>query len=57
MDYNLDQVEPPMDLIEELDTGILLMYQLVPVGRGRGIGEADLDLGANERLIHSMAEA
>ena len=57
MEYNLDQVRPLMELVEELDTGILLMYQLVPVGRGRAIGEAALDLGANERLIRFIAEA
>jgi len=57
MEYNMDQIEPLMDLVEELDTGILLMYQLVPVGRGREIEDAALDLGANERLIRFMAEA
>jgi len=57
MEYNLDQLEPLMALVEELGTGILLMYQLVPVGRGRGIEEAALDLGANERLIRFMVEA
>jgi radical SAM protein with 4Fe4S-binding SPASM domain len=44
-------------LREELGTGILLIYQLVPVGRGRGIGEAALDQGANERLIRFIARA
>jgi radical SAM protein with 4Fe4S-binding SPASM domain len=57
MEYNMDQMEPLMALIEELDTGILLMYQLVPVGRGEDIGEAALDLGANERLIRFMVQA
>jgi radical SAM protein with 4Fe4S-binding SPASM domain len=57
MEYNLDQLEPLMALVDDLGTGILLMYQLVPVGRGRGIEEAALDLGANERLIRFMAEA
>ena len=57
MEYNMDQIEPMMDLVEELDTGILLMYQLVPVGRGRGIEDAALDLGANERLIRFIAQA
>ena len=57
MECNLDQLTPLMTLVDELGTGILLMYQLVPVGRGRGIGEAALDLGANERLIRFMAEA
>ena len=54
MEYNVDQIEPLMALVDELGTGILLMYQLVPVGRGRGIEEAALDLGANERLIRFM---
>ena len=57
MEYNMDQLEPLMALVDELGTGILLMYQLVPVGRGRGIEKAALDLSANERLIRFMAEA
>jgi radical SAM protein with 4Fe4S-binding SPASM domain len=57
MDYNMDQMEPLMALVDELGAGILLMYQLVPVGRGRGIGEAALDLSANERLIRFIAQA
>jgi radical SAM protein with 4Fe4S-binding SPASM domain len=57
MEYNMDQMEQLMALVDELEAGILLMYQLVPVGRGRGIGEAALDLGANERLIRFMAQA
>src|SRR5665811_2153985 len=46
-----------MSLADALGTGILLMYQLVPVGRGRSISEAALDLGANERLIRFMVDA
>lgn len=57
MQYNVDQIEPLMSLVEELGTGILLMYQLVPVGRGQEVGEAALDLNANERLIRFMAKA
>ena len=57
MEYNMDQMEQLMTLVDELGTGILLMYQLVPVGRGQDIGEAALDLGANERLIRFMAQA
>lgn len=56
MEYNLDQIEPLMALIDDLGAGILLMYQLVPVGRGDRIEKAALDLGANERLIRFMAE-
>lgn len=57
MEHNLEQLEPLMALVDELDTGILLMYQLVPVGRGRRISQAALDLTANERLIRFMARA
>jgi radical SAM protein with 4Fe4S-binding SPASM domain len=57
MEYNLDQLEPLMDLVDELGAAILIMYQLVPVGRGRGIEDAALDLGANERLIRFMVRA
>jgi radical SAM protein with 4Fe4S-binding SPASM domain len=57
MDYNMDQMERLMALVDQLGTGILLMYQLVPVGRGRGIGAAALDLDQNERLIRFMAQA
>ncbi|MFX1533678.1 MAG: radical SAM protein [Promethearchaeota archaeon] len=57
MEYNLHQMEPLMRLVNEIGTGILLMYQLVPVGRGRDIKDAALDLGANERLIRFMAQA
>jgi radical SAM protein with 4Fe4S-binding SPASM domain len=57
MDYNVDQLGDLMTLVDRLGTGILLMYQLVPVGRGDEIGEAALDLEANERLIRFMAHA
>jgi len=56
MECNMDEMEPLMALVDELGTGILLMYQLVPVGRGQGIKEAALDLSANERLIRFMAQ-
>ena len=57
MEYNMDQLEPLMTLVDDLGTAILIMYQLVPVGRGHDIEEAALDLGANERLIRFMAAA
>jgi radical SAM protein with 4Fe4S-binding SPASM domain len=57
MEYNMNQMEQLMTLVDELGTGILLMYQLVPVGRGRGIRKAALDLNANERLIRLIAQA
>jgi len=57
MEVNLRQIKPLVQLVDELGAGILLMYQLVPVGRGRAINEQVLDLGANERLIRFMASA
>jgi radical SAM protein with 4Fe4S-binding SPASM domain len=57
MEYNMDQMKPLMNLIDQVQTGILLMYQLVPVGRGRIIENAALDLNANQQLIRFMAQA
>jgi radical SAM protein with 4Fe4S-binding SPASM domain len=57
MEYNMDEMNRLMTLVDELGAGILLMYQLVPVGRGRRIGKAALGLNANEKLIRFMAKA
>jgi MoaA/NifB/PqqE/SkfB family radical SAM enzyme len=54
---NIDELDGLLDLADELHAGIVLMYQLVPTGLGRSIGEADLDVETNERLIRFMAEA
>ena len=40
MNYNIDEIYRLLDLVEDLGTGILLMYQLVPVGRGSAIKAA-----------------
>ena len=57
MEYNVKQLERLMDLVDELNTGILLIYQLVPVGRGRVIEHAMLDRDANKWLVEFMAKA
>jgi radical SAM protein with 4Fe4S-binding SPASM domain len=57
MEYNVKQVEKLMALVDELNTGILLIYQLVPVGRGRVINSAVLDKDANKWLVNFMANA
>jgi radical SAM protein with 4Fe4S-binding SPASM domain len=57
MGYNAEQLEPLMALVDELNAAILIMYQLMPVGRGRDIEQAVLDLEANERLIRFMVRA
>lgn len=57
MEYNMSQIEQLITLVDELGTGILLMYQLVPVGRGRDVREAALDVNTNKQLIQFMARA
>jgi radical SAM protein with 4Fe4S-binding SPASM domain len=57
MEYNMNQMKQLMRIVDELDAAILLMYQLVPVGRGRDISEAALDLDANRRLVGFMMQA
>ena len=57
MDYNLPELDQMMSLIEELNAGILLIYQLVPVGRGRDISDVALDIDGNERLMQFMVKA
>jgi radical SAM protein with 4Fe4S-binding SPASM domain len=57
MEYNVTQIDSLIALVDELKTGILLIYQLVPVGRGRVIEGAVLDKAGNEWLINFMAEA
>lgn len=57
MEYNVNQLEQLVKFVDGLGAGILLMYQLVPLGRGQQIEKAALDLDANERLVRFMAEA
>jgi radical SAM protein with 4Fe4S-binding SPASM domain len=57
MEYNLQQIQALSTLIDKLDTSILLMYQLVPVGRGERIKSAVLDSHTTEHLIHHIAAA
>ncbi len=57
MEYNVNQLNRLMTLVDDLDTGILLIYQLVPVGRGRSIEKAALGKESNEWLANFMARA
>lgn len=54
MSYNFDELGELVDLADEFSASIMLMYQLVPVGRGLKIEEARLDLMENERLIRFL---
>jgi radical SAM protein with 4Fe4S-binding SPASM domain len=57
MDYNIDELERMIDLVDEVDAGILIVYQLVSVGRGGDIKDASLGIEKNERLIKMMVDA
>ena len=54
MSYNFDHLDELVSLADESGAAIMLMYQLVPVGRGLKIEDAGLDLGENERLINFL---
>ena len=56
MSYNFDHLDELISLADECGAGIMLMYQLVQVGRGLDIEDAGLDLGENERLIQFIRE-
>jgi radical SAM protein with 4Fe4S-binding SPASM domain len=51
MDYNFDFLSEIIDMADDFGTSIMLMYQLVPVGRGESIEEASLDLDENRRML------
>lgn len=55
MEYNFSNLDELIELAEEVGAGIMLMYQLVPVGRGSSIEEASLDVSQNERLLKSLS--
>jgi len=51
MEYNIDVLGDIIDLADLNRAAIMLMYQLVPVGRGETIDHATLDLEQNKRLL------
>jgi radical SAM protein with 4Fe4S-binding SPASM domain len=55
MEYNFDKLGELVKMADDLGSGIMLMYQLVPVGRGCNIKDASLDLSTNEKLIKYLA--
>lgn len=56
MEHNFDTLRELIDLANGQGSSIMLMYQLVPVGRGHEIAAATLDTAANERLLRYLAE-
>ena len=55
MEYNFSSLDKIIELADREGSGIMLMYQLVPVGRGCAIEEAALNVNENERLLKSLA--
>ncbi len=51
MEYNFQSLGGLLELAEEYKAVIVLMYQLIPVGRGGLIKDASLDIHQNELLI------
>ncbi len=51
MNYNFEFLAEIIDMADVFGASIMLMYQLVPVGRGVKIEDASLDLTENERLL------
>jgi len=56
MEYNLPHLSELIDFVNRERAGIMLMYQLVAVGKGEKIEKATLGKNANQDLIHLIAE-
>jgi radical SAM protein with 4Fe4S-binding SPASM domain len=56
MESNFDTLRELIDLADEKGSSIMLMYQLVPVGRGEKIAASTLDTAENEKLLKYLAE-
>jgi radical SAM protein with 4Fe4S-binding SPASM domain len=56
MEYNMPYLPRLMDFADQSGAGIMLMYQLVAVGRGEKIEKATLKKSANKYLSELIAE-
>ncbi|MEW6456723.1 MAG: radical SAM protein [Acidobacteriota bacterium] len=56
MEYNANQLEDTVEFVNDLGADIILIYQLVPVGRGKSVGEARLRMKENESLVNLIKE-
>lgn len=56
MEYNIPTMDELIELADKAGSGIMLLYQLVPVGRGSRIEKATLNINENERLLKFLAE-
>ena len=57
MEHNFNNLQELIQLTDDLGSGIMLMYQLIPVGRGCSIKDSTLDLDSNEKLIKYISNA
>jgi len=55
MEYNMPFLSDLMDYVDRKDAGIMLMYQLVAVGKGEKIEKATLKKTANQSLSELIA--
>ncbi len=55
MEYNFNDLQNLIKLADNLGSSIMLMYQLVPVGRGCLIKNASLNINSNRELIEHVA--
>ena len=56
MEYNMENLSELIDFVDNQNTSIMLMYQLVAVGRGGKIEKATLKKSANENLSMLIAK-
>ncbi len=56
MEYNMENLSDLIDFVDEHNASIMLMYQLVAVGRGEKIEKATLKKSANEHLSHLISQ-
>jgi radical SAM protein with 4Fe4S-binding SPASM domain len=56
MEYNMENLSDLIDFVDQHDASIMLMYQLVAVGRGGKIERATLKKSANELLSRLIAQ-
>ncbi|MCX6356945.1 MAG: radical SAM protein [Candidatus Aureabacteria bacterium] len=57
MEYNLAGLDELIELTREFDPAILLVYQLIPVGRGHEIRDAALESHQSRELLEFLVRA
>lgn len=56
MEYNRHQLADSIEFVNDLGIDIMLVYQLVPVGRGKKVREASLRMRENQHLANLIRE-